>query len=126
MRTRTAAALAPRRVRNSRASRFAEFLDGRLARLDQQLAVAVAPQVETQEVEPLGEVHDPGLGLVEHKAPRCQPRGQPRLDLLGLLPGGTAGDQVIGVPGHRRAAGYHIVGVDTASIADPGGLLQPM
>src|SRR6266511_718874 len=32
----------------------------------------------------------------------------------------------VGVPGHRRAAGYDIVGVDTASIAHPGGLLQPM
>ncbi len=46
-----------------------------------------------QEVQALGEVHDPGLGLVERKAPRRQPRGQPRLDLLGLLPGLAAGDQ---------------------------------
>jgi hypothetical protein len=33
---------------------FPEFLDGRLARRDQQLAVTVAPQVEGQEIEPLG------------------------------------------------------------------------
>ncbi len=83
-----------------------------------------ATSCRSQEVEPLGEVHDPGLGLVERKAPRRQPRGQPRLDLLGLLPGLAAGDQVVGVPGHRRAAGYDIVGVDTASIAHPGGLLR--
>ena len=52
-----------------------------------------ATSCRSQEVQALGEVHDPGLGLVERKAPRRQPRGQPRLDLLGLLPGLAAGDQ---------------------------------
>jgi hypothetical protein len=44
-------------------------------------------------------VDDPGLVLIEDKPSRCQPFGKPRRDLLGLLPGMTAGDQVVGLCG---------------------------
>jgi hypothetical protein len=105
----------------------AEPPDGRAARLDQQLAVAVAADVDPEEVEPLSEVHDLGLVFVEDKTPGRQPGGELCLDLFGLLPGMTAGDQVIGVPDHDRAAGPGIPGVPAGSlIPDPCGLLQPM
>ena len=61
---------------------------GRLARFDQQLA-AVAADVKSQEVHPVIEVDDGRFVLIEGKAPGRQPRGEPRLDLLGLLTGVT-------------------------------------
>jgi hypothetical protein len=42
-------------------------------------------------------VHDLGLVLVEDKATEREPFRELRLDLLGLLPGMAAGDQVIGL-----------------------------
>src|SRR6266508_3072594 len=57
---------------------------GGLARLGQQLAAEPA-DVEPQEVTALGEVDGARLVLVEDQTPGRQPRGQPRLDLLGLL-----------------------------------------
>jgi hypothetical protein len=80
---------------------FPDPLHGRLARLDQQLA-AVASDVESQEVLPIVEVHDAGLGLVEAQPPSCQPPGQPRLDLLRLLTRVAQGEQVVGVSDHHR------------------------
>src|SRR4051794_9533039 len=65
-----------------------EPLDGRLGRLDQQLSgAAVVAGVKPEEVKPFGQVHDAGLVLVERQPSGCQPRGEPLLDLLGLLPG---------------------------------------
>jgi hypothetical protein len=60
---------------------FTEPLDGLCARLDEQLAVGVAAEVECEEIEPVAQVHDPGLGLVEGQPSRLQPPGQPRLYL---------------------------------------------
>src|SRR4051812_23422174 len=106
---------------------FAESLDGRTARCDQQLAVAVAAKVNPRKSNPLGEVHDPRLVLVEGKTPRDQPRGKQRLDLLGLLSGVSAGDQVIGVSDHDRVPGSGVSGMTAgALIPDPRGLLQPV
>jgi hypothetical protein len=104
-----------------------EPLDGLGARFDQQLAVAVAPKVESPEVEPfLIEADDPGLGLVEGQAPRRQPLSQPSLDLFGLLSGVTAGDQIVGVPRQRWAVAGQFSGVAAGSMPDPSGLLQPV
>jgi hypothetical protein len=72
-----------------------------LARFDQQLA-AVAADVEPQEVDPVVEVDDAGLVFVEDQPSGRQPRGQPRLDLLGLLTGVTHGQQIVGVSDHDR------------------------
>src|SRR6266487_1273634 len=66
--------------------------DGRLARLDQQLA-AVASDVEAQEVHPVVEVDDGRFGLVEGQTPGLQPRGKPCLDLLGLVTRVTKGER---------------------------------
>ena len=106
---------------------FAEPPDGRIARHDQQLSVTVTAHVEPQEIEPLGEVHDLGLVLVEDKAPGREPFRELRLDLLGLLPGMAAGDQVIGVPDHDGTTGPGIPGtLARGDIPDPCGLLQPV
>ena len=107
----TAAAFEPRSARISPASLLAEPPDGRAARHDQQLPVPVAADVEPEEVEPLREVHDLGLVLVEGKSPGREPLGELSLDLLCLLPGMTAGDQVVGIPDHNRAAGPGVPGV---------------
>jgi hypothetical protein len=90
--------------------------------------VPIAAQGEPEEVDPIVEVHDAGLVLVEGQPAGGQPFRQPRLDLLGLLPGVTADDHVIGVPDqdrsprHRCGPGSGTGGV----VADPGGLLQAM
>jgi hypothetical protein len=75
---------------------FPDPFHSRLARLDQQLA-AVAPDVEPQEVHPIVEVHDASLVFVEAQPPGCQPRGQPRLDLLRLLTRMAQGQQIVGL-----------------------------
>src|SRR6266511_4266682 len=106
---------------------FPESLDGRRARFDQQLAIAIAADVEPQEVEPLGEGHDPCLVLVEDKPTGCQPLGELGLDLFGLLSGVSADDQVVGVADHNRAARPDRTGVPAGGlISDSCGLLQPM
>jgi hypothetical protein len=76
---------------------FPESLDCGGARLDQQLAVAVAADVEPQEIEPLGEVHDLGLVLVEGETSGRQPLGEPCLDPLGVLLGESTHDQIVGL-----------------------------
>jgi hypothetical protein len=58
---------------------------GLLARLDEQLAVAVAADVEPKEVKASIEGRHARLVLVEGQASRRQPRGKPFLDLLRLF-----------------------------------------
>jgi hypothetical protein len=77
--------------------------DGRLGRLDQQLAVGVAADAPAEEVETLSEADDARLVLVQRQPPLGQPPSEPRLDLLGLLPGAAAGGEVIGL---CRTLGY--------------------
>jgi hypothetical protein len=84
------------------AEAFPDPSDGRLARLDQRLAV-VAADVESQEVEALVEGDDARLVLVEGKTPGRQPAGEPGLDLERLLPGVAADDEIIGL---CRVASY--------------------
>ena len=64
-----ASALAPRRAVASADSRSPDPSHCLLARLGQELAVGVAADAEPEEVEPLAEVDDPGLGLVEGEGP---------------------------------------------------------
>ena len=42
------------------------------------------------------------LVLVERQPPGRQPRREPRLDLLGLLPGVAQSDQVVGISDQHR------------------------
>ena len=85
----TASALAPRRARTSAASLLRMPLHGCLARLDQQLAVAVAADAEPEEVKAVVEVDDARLVLVEGQAPGCEPLREAVLDLLRLLGAGA-------------------------------------
>ena len=103
-----------------------EPLDGRGARFGEQLAVGVAAEIKSEEIEPLRKVNDPGFGFIECQPSRLQPPGQPCLDLLGLLPGVAAHDQVIGIPGERRAAVPHRPGMNADPVADACSLLQPV
>src|SRR6266852_2013257 len=101
-----------------------EPLDGHGARFDEQLAVGVAADIESEEIEPLRKGDDPGLGFIERQPPRLQPPGQPRLDLLGLLPGMTAYDQVISISSERRATASQLPGLSVGeAVADARGLL---
>jgi hypothetical protein len=79
----------------------------RLARFDQQLA-AIAPDVEPQEVDPIVEMHDAGLVLVEDQPPGRQPRSQSRLDLLGLFPRVAQGHQVVGISDQTGEPGFAV------------------
>jgi hypothetical protein len=73
------------------------------------------------------EACDAGLGLVEGQASGRQPCGQPHLDLLGLLPGVAADDQVVGVPYERRTGVGHLPGASAGQVvAYASGLLQPV
>jgi hypothetical protein len=98
--------------------------DSRRGWLDQQLAAWIAAEAEPQEVESPGEGDNVCLVLVQGQAPLGQPSGQPRLDLLSLLPGVAAGDKVVGVPDQRRVALFEVVGVNAAPVADSGGFLK--
>ena len=97
--------------------------DGRLGRLDQQLAVTIAADVPAEEVETLSEADDPRLVLVQRQPPLGQPPGELRLDLPGLLPGAAAGGEVVSVPDQGRRVLLHQGGV-AVLVADPGGLLK--
>src|SRR6266852_9906776 len=78
----------------------------------------------SEEIEPLRKGDDPGLGFIERQPPRLQPPGQPRLDLLGLLPGMTAHDQVISISSERRATASQLPGLSVGeAVADARGLL---
>jgi hypothetical protein len=60
-----------------------DSFDGGLARFDQKLAVASAGG-EPEEVEPVIEVDDSRLVLVEGQTSGCQPYGEFRFDVFGL------------------------------------------
>jgi hypothetical protein len=100
--------------------------DGRLGRLDQQLAAGVAAEVPAEEVKALGEVDDPRLVLVQGQAPHGQPSRQPFPDAFGLLPGMTADREIIGVSHRDRGVLAHPGGVGTRLVAHSGGLLKAM
>jgi hypothetical protein len=101
-----------------------DSFDGGLAGFHQELAVASAGG-EPEEIEPLVEVDDSRLVLVEGQAPRCQPRGEPRFDVFGLLLGIAEGDHVIGVPDQRRGATFRPLRI-AAFVSDSCRLFQPM
>jgi hypothetical protein len=71
--------------------------DGRLGRLDQQLAAGIAADVPAEEVKTLSEVGNARLVLVQGQPPLGQPPGEPRLDLPGMLPGVAADGEIIGL-----------------------------
>ena len=122
----TACALAPRRDRDLGAQPFPDPSHRRLGRFDQQLAV-VAADGNPQEVKALVEGDDARLVLVEGQAPGRQPYGEPRLDLLGLVPGVAQGDEVVGVPDQHRGACCGVCGIGAAAlVADPGGVFHPV
>ena len=100
-----------------------EPLDGLGARFDKQLTVRVAAKIEPEEIEPLRKGNDPGFGVVERQPSWLQLPGQLRLDLLGLLPGVAARDQVIGISGKHRAARPYRPGVIPGVVPDACGLL---
>ena len=67
---------------------------------------------------------DAGLALVEGQSPGRQPRGQPRLDLLGLFTRVTQGELVVGVSDQHSAARHRCS--DVAVVADSGGFFHPV
>jgi hypothetical protein len=73
-----------------------DSFDGGFAGFDDQLAVVTAGG-EPEEVEPVVEVDDARLVLVEGQSSGRQPCGEPRFDVFGLLPGVAEGDHVVGV-----------------------------
>src|ERR1039458_5601220 len=122
----TTATLHPRSRRTSALSRCLILLDGRVTRLDQQLAVAVAPDAEAEEAEPLADLDNPRPGLVEGQPARGEPGSQLRLDPLRLLLAEAARDQVIGIPCDRRAPASGIPGFAAGrDVTNARGLLQP-
>ena len=85
---------------------FPEPHDGRFARLDEQLAVRVAAEAVNPR-KPNPSRRRTVLSLLaslKARPAQRQPSGRLCLDLLGLLPGITAYDQVIGISSKRRAA----------------------
>ena len=70
---------------------------------------------------------DARLVLFEGQPSGHQPRGEPRLDLFGFLPGVAEGGQVIGVSDQHRAARRRHGGIAAGVlVADPGGVLHPV
>jgi hypothetical protein len=101
-------------------------LDGGLAGFDEQLP-GVAAHGEPQEIEPLIQVHDGGLVFVEDQTPRCQPCGQPCLDLPRLFLAVTQRDQVVGVSDHHGGPRFGVSRLRAGvAVADSGGLFQPV
>ena len=76
---------------------FPEPPDGRLGRLDQQLAAGVAAEVPAEEVEPFAEVDDSRLVLVEGQPPFGQPSRQLVPYVFGLQPAVAADGKVVGL-----------------------------
>ena len=102
-----------------------EAFHGCLARLDQQFAVPVPANSETQEIKPCIEADNAGLGLVEGQTPGRQPPGQPVLHRFGLFPADTHDDQIIGVPDHHRGVRHRSPArAVRRGIAGPCGLLD--
>ena len=80
-----------------------------------------------QEVEPLGEVHDPRLALVEGQPPGCQPLGEPRFDLLCLLLAVAEHRDVVGVSDQDRGVLLRFTGMSAGGpVADSSSSLQPV
>jgi hypothetical protein len=106
---------------------FPDPPQGRRARLGQQLA-AIPADLESQEVTALiFEVDHAGLVLVEGQTPGCQPRGQPRLDLLRLLPRVAQREQVVGINDQDRRARCRGRGIATQTrVTDSGSLFHAM
>ena len=99
----------------------------RLARFDQQLAVDSRRTVNPEEVEAVIEGDDARLVLVEGQTPGRQPLGQPCLDLFGLVPGVTQGDQIVGIPDQNRGARHRFRRhACRLLVSDPGGLFHPV
>jgi hypothetical protein len=83
--------------------------------------------LKAQEVEDLVEVRDARLVLVEDQAPGRQPRGEPRLDFLGLATAVAERDQVVGVSDQDRRGRLGFPGMSAGlPIADPGRLFHPV
>lgn len=82
--------------------------------------------MEAQESEPLREVPDSRLALVEDKTktPWLQPLGKPRLDLPGLPPAVAERNHAIGVPDQDRAARYRFSSPSASMVTNSSGLLQ--
>ena len=72
------------------------------------LAGAVAADVEGEEIEAVTDPADPGLLLVEGKAPFLQPRAELRLDRLRLFAAVAQCHEIIRVDDDGRTSGFHI------------------
>jgi hypothetical protein len=118
---RTAAALLPRRARISAARRCLTRLTAVLL----GLVISFPACLRTVTPRKSNQRHDARLGLVERQAPRGQPRGHARLDLLGLFLGVAQGDHVIGVDHQGRASAFRASWI-ARLVADSGRLLQPV
>src|SRR5699024_8702519 len=68
-------------------------------------AGGVAPDREPEEVEPLGQVHDLCLVLVERQSSWSEPSGQPCLDRQGFLTRVAHDHEVVRVTDHGGGAG---------------------
>jgi hypothetical protein len=91
-----------------------------------ELLAAMAADVKPQEVAALVlEVDDARLVLVEGQAPGRQPRGYPRLDLLGFLSCVAQRQQVIRVDDQDRGARCRRRGIAAkTSVTDSGCLFH--
>jgi len=99
-----------------------------LAGFDEHLragAGVVAADVEGQEVEPVVEVDDSGLVLVDGQTFRLQPGAQPVPDRFGLFAAVAQGHEVIRVGHHGRAAGFGVA-VVVVVVADSGGFFYSL
>ena len=105
----TASALAPCRAFTSAASLSADALHGCLARLDQQLPVPVAADVEPEEVE----TRHRGATMLVLSSLKARPLGASHsascaLTCFGLFPADTHHDQIVGVPDHHRSVRHRL------------------
>jgi hypothetical protein len=103
--------VAPEQGTHLGAQPFPDAPDGIFAGLDQRHPAVVAADVEPEEVAPLADVDDLGLGLVEDQAARAQPLGQVLPDLFRVLATAAERQQVVRL---CRAPDY----------ADPGRRLR--
>lgn len=108
----------------------ADPLHSRLRRPGQDLsAPRVAPDREPEEVEPLGQVHDVRLVLVERQPSGPKPFGQTRLDRQGFLARVAHDHEVVRVTDDGRSARHDSVGLGLPGSgvpAFPGGFLHPV
>lgn len=107
-------------------SRFPDSSQRCLARFDQQL-VGLSADGEPEKVETVIESDDARLVLVEGQTPGRQPSGEPRFDLLRLVPGVAQGDKIVGVPDQHRGARNRVPGVRAGDlVSNSGGLFHPV